>query len=206
LPDKYIIVEENIPALAEYSTIPISFEVRTVYDVLEKSRGLGGFELVERDLDTPWVKDYDAVKGEGPERWAKKWDISRWGILSAFIDGRRAGGCAVAFDTDGINMLEGRKDMAVLWDLRVHPELRSRGIGSALFNAAIAWAAERGCSLLKVETQNINVPACKFYAKQECVLGAINRFGYRDHPEEVELVWYKEIQHPVNTFIGSHLT
>lgn len=190
----FTIVEELISALAAYGTIPIRFEVRTVYDVHVKDRGLGGFELVERALETPWIKDYDAIKSEGPTRWAKKWNISNWGILSAFVDGRRAGGCAIAYDTDGVNKLEGRKDIAVLWDIRVHPVMREKGIGSALFNAAVAWAAEHDCRCLKAETQNINVPACRFYAKQGCILGMINRFGYRDLPEEVELVWYKEIQ------------
>ena len=195
LPDKYIIVEEPISGLVEYGTIPIHFEVRTVYDVQVPEHGLGGFVLVEREIETPWVKDYDAVKGEGPTSWAEKWDISNWGILSVFVDDRRAGGCVIAYDTDGVNKLEGSKDIAALWDLRVHPELRGRGIGAALFTEAVAWTAERGCYCLKVETQNINVPACRFYAKQGCVLGAINRFGYRDLPEEVELVWYKAIQH-----------
>ncbi len=40
----------------------------------------------------------------------------------------------------------------------------------------------------------INVPACRFYAKQGCVLGAIDRYAYPDHPDEVQLLWYKEIK------------
>ena len=34
----------------------------------------------------------------------------------------------------------------------------------------------------KVVTQNINVPACRFYMKQGCVPGAIDRFAYPDFP------------------------
>ena len=79
--------------------------------------------------------------------------------------------------------------MVVLSDLRVHPDYRDRGIGRELFQAAVRWGKERGCKLLKVETQNINVPACRFYARQGCVLGSVNRFAYPDLPEEVELVW-----------------
>lgn len=56
-----------------------------------------------------------------------------------------------------------------------------------------AWAAARGCRQLKIETQNVNVPACRFYARQGCVLGAINRFAYREFPDEVQLLWYKAI-------------
>jgi hypothetical protein len=27
----------------------------------------------------PYVKDYDAIEGEGPSRWAKRFDVSTWG-------------------------------------------------------------------------------------------------------------------------------
>jgi GNAT superfamily N-acetyltransferase len=87
-------------------------------------------------------------------------------------------------------MLVGRRDLAVLWDLRVAPAARRRGVGAALFRAAAAWAAARGCAQLKVETQNVNVPACRFYARQGCVLGAIDRFAYPGLPHEVRLLWY----------------
>ena len=55
------------------------------------------------------------------------------------------------------------------------------------------WVVARGCRWLKVETQNINVPACRFYAKQGCVLGAIHRFAYPDYPNEAQLLWYKDL-------------
>ena len=63
----------------------------------------------------------------------------------------------------------------------------------ALFRAAEAWSRDRGCRQLKIETQNINVPACRFYLRQGCVLGGINRFAYREFPEEVQLLWYKDL-------------
>ena len=47
-----------------------------------------------------------------------------------------------------------------------------------------------------IETQNINVNACRFYAKQGCKLGGINRYGYGDHPQvkhEVMLIWYLDL-------------
>jgi len=53
---------------------------------------------------------------------------------------------------------------------------------------------EQGGRYLAVETQNINVPACRFYARQGCVLGAVNRFAYVEFPDEVELVWYKDLE------------
>jgi GNAT superfamily N-acetyltransferase len=99
----------------------------------------------------------------------------------------------VAFDTPTVEMLEGRRDLAVLWDIRVAPEARGQGVGAALFGAAAAWAAARGCRQLKVETQNVNVPACRFYASQGCVLAAIHRFAYPGLPHEVQLLWYRDL-------------
>ena len=185
--------EEPPSQLGEYARVPIAFEVRRVLDVAPAEGGLGGLAMTERDADPPYVKDYD-VDGEGPASWPERFDLSRWGLLSAWVDGARVGGAAVAFDTPGVDMLEGRRDLAVLWDLRVAPEARGRGVGAALFRAAEAWAAARGCTRLKVETQNVNLPACRFYARQGCVLGAIHRFAYPDLPHEAMLLWYRDLR------------
>jgi len=40
---------------------------------------------------------------------------------------------------------------------------------------------------LKVETQNINVPACRFYAKQGCVLRAVHPHAYSEFPDEAQV-------------------
>ncbi len=188
-----ILEEAATATLVEYARIPIAFEVDRVLDVEVRDHGLGGFVLSERKLQAPYGKDYDATLGEGPASWAKRFDLSRWGLLAARVEGRRVGGAAVAFDAPGIIMLEGRRDLAALWDIRVARDVRGRGIGSRLFEAAEAWAAARGCRQLKIETQNINVPACRFYARQGCVLGAIHRFAYPGLPGEVQLLWYKDL-------------
>ena len=100
----------------------------------------------------------------------RRFDVSNWTLFTARVAGRRVGGATVAFDTPGLTMLEGRRDLAVLWDVRVSPEARGMGIGTALFERVEAWAKGKGCCLLKVETQNINVRACAFYACHGCEL------------------------------------
>ncbi|HVF86635.1 MAG TPA: GNAT family N-acetyltransferase [Pyrinomonadaceae bacterium] len=185
------IAEEPIVAAAELACISIAYEVERVFDVTARGGGLGGLVLSERKLDVSYVKDYDTMGGESPTQWAERFDVSNWGLIGANSKGVRVGGAVVAFNTEGINMLEGRRDLAVLWDVRVSPVARGRGIGSKLFRAVEVWATARGCRQLKIETQNINVPACRFYARQGCVLGAINRFAYPELPDEVQLLWYK---------------
>ena len=183
--------QEPVAALDEYAGVPIAFEVRTVFDVAEAG---GGFVLTERPVAAPYVKDHDAIPGEGPGAWPMHFDVAKWGLFAAWRDGRRVGGAAVAFDTPGVDMLEGRHDLAVLWDIRVAPDVRARGVGTALFGAAEAWARERGCTELKVETQNIDVPACRFYARQGCVLAEANRGVYPTLPHEVQLIWRKPLR------------
>jgi len=192
--------EESATVLREYASVSIAFEVSSVFDVADVGEG-GGFVLTERALDAPYVKDYDAL-GEGPSRWAEIFDISNWGLLAASEGGRLVGGAAVAFDTPGLDMLEGRRDLAVLWDIRVSPEARGQGVGSALFGAAEAWAEAKGCRRLKVETQNVNVPACKFYMRRGCVLGAVNRSAYPGLPGETQLLWYKDLTRPCPELTG----
>ena len=187
------IKQEPIDSLDRLGEVDIAFRVASVLEVSLDNQGLGGMALVELSVDHPWVKDYDAIHNEGPSRWADQFDISNWGLLTAHDAGRLIGGAVVAYDTQGVDMLEGRSDLAVLWDIRVAKEFRSQGVGTQLFVAAAEWAENRGCRLLKIETQNINVAACRFYARMGCTLGAINRYAYADLPQEAQLIWYKQL-------------
>ena len=86
-------------------------------------------------------------------------------------------------------MLEGRDDLAVLWALRAHPDYRGEGVGHQLFKAAVAWAKKRLYSELKIETQNNNVAACEFYARQGCILDSIITHAYAEFPDEIQFIW-----------------
>ena len=184
-------------ALGEYARIPIRFMVERILDIRQGDSSIG-FALTEQVLDCPYLKDYDAMDG-GPEKWPERFDLSKWVFLAAHNGGQRVGGSALALDTPGVRMLEGRTDLAVLWDLRVSTEIRGQGVGSALFRAAEREAIEKGCTELKVETQNINVPACRFYEAQGCVLRAIDRCAYPQLPNEVQMLWYKDLVASVNS-------
>ncbi|MEP7000211.1 MAG: GNAT family N-acetyltransferase [bacterium] len=183
------IIEEPLATLAHYSDVRTAFEVSSVFDI---SQG-DGFVLSERAVAPRHIKDYDAVESERPANWTSRFDLTNWGVLSAYVNGQRVGGAALAFDSIGPELLEGREDTAVLWDIRVGPEARGRGIGATLFRAAEDWARARGCAAMEIETQNNNVPACKFYAKQGCTLSSINPDAYPDFPDEVQMIWRKRL-------------
>jgi GNAT superfamily N-acetyltransferase len=190
------IQEVGADALHQYAEVPIAFEVVSMYRVDAINQGLGGFHLCEEKVALPYIKDYDGYEDGGPERWLKRFDTRNWGIFLAFQGKRHVGGATVAFNTAGVHMLAGRKDLAVLWDIRVHPDFRRCGVGTVLMNYLAKWSRKRGCRQVKIETQNVNVPACRFYAKQGCRLGEINQYGYFGNPQvehEIMLVWYLDL-------------
>ena len=190
----FTIREETVEKLEEYGEIPIAFEVKSKFRVELIEDGLGGIRLTEEAVVPPYIKTYEEDVGEGPARWRERWDLSNWGFLSAFEGVHRLGVAVVAYKTQDVDFLEGRSDLAVLWDIRVRPDFRGKGIGKLLFRNVENWAKSRDCALLKVETQNINVPACRFYAAQGCKLGIFHNYAYPDYPDEVQLVWYKDLR------------
>jgi len=187
------IQKESAAVLREYGSIPIAFSIDEIYDVVDEIDGR--FSLAARRLPDPYVKDYDAL--EPPAEWQRRFDVSGWAFFSALADGQRIGSAIVAWRTPGLDMLEGRSDLAVLWDIRVVPSKRRQGIGAALFGTAAAWASGQECRELKVETQNVDAAACRFYMRQGCVLRAANRGAYSKCPNEIQLLWYKKLRSKV---------
>ncbi|HSB91451.1 MAG TPA: GNAT family N-acetyltransferase [Anaerolineales bacterium] len=183
------IVEESPSSLRSYATIPISFLVDKRFMVRPVDAGQAGLRLAIEPVEPPYMKDYDLDPGEGPANWGAKWDISKWGIFAAFDGDRRVGGAAIAWNTPSIAMLGARGDAAALWDIRVLADYRRQGVGSQLFAHAAAWARARGCTQLKAETQNVNVPACHFYARLGCTLASVDPLAYPGKPEEVQFIW-----------------
>ena len=179
--------------LRAYAEVPIAFMVKSRLRADLVEGGLGGWILTEERVKPPYVKDYDAEAGGRVDRWPGRWDISHWAVFSAMEGDTGLGGAIVGYKTPGAFLEEAREDLAVLWDIRVLPEHRNAGIGSQLFRRVIEWAREKRCRQLKVETQDINVPACRFYAAQGCELRAIHPKAYPELPHEVQLLWYLEL-------------
>ena len=187
------VTAEPVTALPEYARVPIVFTVDRVLDVTHLDDGARGLALSERRLDVPYEKDYDAIPGEGPLQWTDRFDLSNWAFFIARVATRLVGAAAVGGDTPGLTMLEGRRDLAVLWDIRVSPGARCQGVGSALFERIESWARLRGYRQLRIETQNTNAGACRFYERQGCRLLAMHRGAYPTLPEEIQLLWYKDL-------------
>ncbi len=78
----------------------------------------------------------------------------------------------------GYACLSGQGGNSIVWitDLAVAPEMRRRGIGLALLNAAEDWAVSRNSRVLFFETQARNQPAIRMAQKF-----GFEFCGYNDH-------------------------
>jgi len=177
------IQELKFDSVDRYTQVPIAFEVGERFFI-------GGDVTA---INVPWVKDYDAYPGEGPRSYASWFDISNWGILAAFEGSRILGGVMLAFRCPEFDLLDGRDDLVHIVDIRVVPESRSTGIGRRLWEAAEAWSRARGATTLRVETQDINVPACRFYQAMGCALVSCSSEAYGPEIDELQLIWGKEL-------------
>ncbi|MGD2148170.1 MAG: GNAT family N-acetyltransferase [Anaerolineae bacterium] len=92
----------------------------------------------------------------GPTDWARSFDLADWGIFLAREGGQPVAGAALAAGPAGAPVYPmdrfRREDLAVLWDIRVHPEHRRRRIGTRLFRYAVDWAWSKGLGQLGAET------------------------------------------------------
>lgn len=183
----------TVEFLKMYTEVPISFEVNKQFEIVKNTHEFYGINLKLSVTDPPYIKNFDYIESEQPTHWNEKWDLSNWGFFGAYIENQLIGGCAVAWNTDKCSMLNNRIDMCVLWDIRIHQDYRYQGIGTKLFEAVIRFGKERGCKLLKIEAQNNNVAACRFYKRMGCYLGGFNMHAYQKFPDETMLLWYYEI-------------
>jgi GNAT superfamily N-acetyltransferase len=184
----------ELPAsqLASYAAVPIAFRVtsRLVRDPAASTSDA----LVETPVARPFDKDYDAASGMTPSGWAERYTLGRWGLLVADMEGRVVGGAAVAPAMEVMPEHRFTEGTGVLWDLRVAPAWRGRGIGSALFRASEQWAGAHGYRMLIVETQDINVAASRFYAQMGCRLLSYEERAYDAMPDEARLLWRAPVE------------
>ena len=186
----------NIPEIDAYEKIPMSFRVDSVFDVEIVNSGLGGFRLTERPVADPWVKDYLAIEHTVLPGWIDDFTGEGWAFFLAEVDGMPIGGATVASRTPSANMLDGRDDLALLWDIRVYPLHQHSGVATALVNRVIEWSKAEGLTQLKIETQNINVPGCRFYASMGCELRGVVHHAYAEDPDlkdEIMFLWWLDL-------------
>lgn len=181
------VVRAGFSALEAYGRLSIAFTITERIRLPELVASKGMNLIAEPIPSRP--KDYDVFIEERPTNLPNRFDVRNWELLLAYDRDKVCGGAIIARDTPDVDMLQKRRDLAILWDIRVDPAWRGKGVGRLLFLAAADWAREYGCRELMVETQDVNVEACRFYRAMGCSLASIDPEAYPPELDEVQLIW-----------------
>ena len=129
------------------------------------------------------VEPYQKILTVDPEDYSTFIDNPQKAIFFADVDGIPAG---------QIKLVPWWNKFCYVEELTVDTEFRGKGVGRALMNRAIQWAKQQGFPGVTLETQDNNVPACKFYEKCGFALSGFDLYAYRnlDNPSEIALYWY----------------
>jgi len=85
-------------------------------------------------------------------------------------------------------------NFAYIEDIRVSSEFRRKGTGIALLEKAEEWSRKGDMPGIMLETQDVNVSACKLYERAGFILGGVDRKLYsatERYAHETALFWYK---------------
>ena len=100
----------------------------------------------------PYVKQY----GFEQDDYSDFISNSESTVYFAYVDGLLAG---------QIVLKRNWNNYAWINDFVVDVEFRRHGIGCALMQQAVVWAKDKQLPGIMLETQDVNVPACRFYEK-----------------------------------------
>lgn len=176
-----------------YDKVDMKVNVHSEYKVKRINNGLGGILLEEVPVES-FIKDLGSY--ERATEYEKEFDITNCRFYMAFDGDIPVGAMTVVGTTEGIDMLCGRKDACILWDIRVSDTYKRKGIGQKLFDMGVINAKKDGYQQMIIECQNNNVQACKFYQKQGAVLSKLDMYAYYFDPKirnEIQFIWYLDI-------------
>jgi len=106
-------------------------------------------------------------------------------IATASVKGEVVGYVAVSRSWNGCAQID---------EIMISRPHRGAGIGRALMDEAVLWAKQNNLSIMRLETQDTNVAACRFYERYGFKLGGFDRHLYdavdTDQRAETALFWY----------------
>jgi len=134
-------------------------------------------KLIRRRLDDGDLNTIDELYGP----------LERLSFIGAFEDGQLAGLATWRLETWNRTLW--------LWDIRVAPQHRRRGIGSSLLQS-VQWEGMRlNARGVMLETQNLNYAAILFYLKGGFKPVGLNTelYGLSGSPKEVAIFFFRSL-------------
>jgi len=128
-----------------------------------------------------------------PEPYVKRYENDE--VDSSYIEGKGKAIFLFYDDNNCIGNLKLRSNwngFALIEDITVARNHRQQGIGGVLLKKAAEWARQNNLIGLMLETQDVNLSACRFYAKNNFVIGAVDTMLYSNFPtaNEKAIFWY----------------
>ncbi|MNB78362.1 TDP-fucosamine acetyltransferase [compost metagenome] len=152
-----------------------------------------GFMVTGRILPRYENGDWTYTEESYAEAYVKRYEDEQIDI--AYIEDKSK---AVFLYEDGTNCT-GRIRLRANWNgyamienIAVAGSRRQQGIGSRLMDQAVQWAQQRKLAGLMLETQDVNVAACRFYASYGFVIGGVDNMLYSNFTAAGEraIFWY----------------
>ena len=113
-------------------------------------------------FDPPGMRPPQWDEGVAVVRLREAVESDRSAVLVADVDSQIIGVCTVYLDIVSVRF--GQR--CWIEDLAVHPELRSRGVGAGLMDAAAQWARDHGASHLELDSAEARERAHRFYERR----------------------------------------
>lgn len=114
----------------------------------------------------------------------------------SYISNADKGAYLAYADGQVVGQIEVRKHWnAYAWidDFFVDVHFRRHGVGGALMQKAVDWTKARNLPGIMLETQDVNVPACRFYENFGFRLYGFDTHlykGFNPDTDEIALYWY----------------
>ncbi len=173
----------DIPTLPQ---IRPTYQSKTILAVERSGSGLEvGWQLVERELPEPFNKgtlyDFNEDEQETIRNRLLRPDDTYQRV--AEFNGRLVG----LVDAE----IQYWNHTVVLWNLMIDLDYRRNGLGRRLWHRVLEFARQADIRAIQIETQNTNVPACRFYERMGCQLVGVHETYYTNDglATEVALFW-----------------
>ncbi|MFW9914028.1 MAG: GNAT family N-acetyltransferase [Candidatus Thorarchaeota archaeon] len=164
--------------LNDFYRIDNSFKVSSV---IELSMVQGEIQYEVKEVAESWEKKYDEIRDFDP---ASVIDSETAVIFLAYIEDEIAG---------KIVLKKHWNNFAHIEDIAVDRSFRRQGIGKQLLHRAIRWAREKNFPGISLETQDVNVGACRLYESCGFHIGGFDKSLYKaidKSKDEVAIYWY----------------
>lgn len=139
--------------------------------------------LEQQTFSTPWSEEtFRALQQRGPD--VEIWVAERPAAAAAERDVHTSDSRAEGKDVTGYAVMWCFADQAELANLAVRPDLRGKGVGSALLDQVLDRCSDRGAESVFLEVRRSNDAAQDLYRSRGFRTVGVRKRYYQEPPED----------------------